>query len=203
MKSRFFHLGSKEIPFDSLPVFPLTELDHVPGEADWQKLPCITSFRARQTDDLAPAGEFTARFALASGMLHLHVCCRTFSKVMLPMRKSYVSWCFDNSAEFFIADSRSNHQFLLNAEGASMHYLNRARTGPVTEGSVSGCRKPGEWTLDFAFPAADLLENGEAAFKLVLTDISSILGAQYYESLNNEYEGYGLLNLGAAAPDPV
>ncbi len=30
MKSRFFHLGSKEIPFDSLPVFPLTGLDHVP-----------------------------------------------------------------------------------------------------------------------------------------------------------------------------
>lgn len=203
MDNRFFRLSGKVIAFDALPVFPLTELDHTPAAADWEKLPCITSFRARQTDDLAPAGEFSARFALASGMLQLHVECRTFSRAVLPMRKSYVSWCFDNSAEFFIADPHSNHQFLLNAEGASVHYLNRVRTGPVKEGSVSGSRKPGFWTVDFSFPADQLLGNGEAAFKLVLTDISSILGAQYYDSLNNDCEGYGLLKLGAAAADPV
>ena len=203
MDGRNFIFGDKTISYDSLPVFPLVCLNAVPDDAAYEKLPVIKSFREKLSDNLAASAEITAQFALAGERLHLRVVCRTFSHDEVPMRDFYDDWVFDNSIEFFIGNGEKIYQFQLNAKGGNVLFVNRHVTPMPAGCRTSGQLAPGYWHVDFSIPADTVLCEGEAIFKIAAIDISSILGPQYYWTLNNPFDGYGLLKTGAKEADPV
>ena len=200
---RCFSWLNKEYDFESLPMFPLHELKSTPSEDDWNKLPSITSFRSRQSDDRAPAADFTVKTALADGKLLFRVYCDTHSNINIPMKEKYLSWNFDNSFELFAGTYGRFHHFLVNADGATVYYFNRQITAIPSGIELHGKKTPGKWDLTLAMPADLLLVNGETAFKMVCTDMESILGAQYYDSLNNSSCGFGLLSINCNEADPL
>lgn len=203
MNGRSFLFGDKMVSYDSLPVFPLNCLNEIPDDYVYEKLPKIKSFREKMSDNLAVAAEIEAQFALAEERLHLRVTCRNFAAQELPMCDFYDDWVFDNSIEFFIGSGEQVYQFQLNAKGGSVLFVNRQVT-PMPEGCItSGRVVPGYWQVDFSIPAETVLRDGEAIFKIAAVDISSILGPQYYWTLNNPFDGYGLLKTGAKEADPV
>ena len=200
---RCFTLLNREISFDGLPVFPLTQLAAKPTAKDWENLPAITSFRTRYSDDRAPAADFKVRYALANNMIYVNAICETYSDVDLPMRESYQSWTFDNSLELWFGTEKSFHQFLLNAAGAKFYAYNLKKVEFPANASTETKKEKGRWEITFAIPADLILQNGEAAFKVVCSDMNSILGAQYYDSLNNPNYGYGLLSTACTKADAL
>lgn len=199
---RCFSLQNKEYDFDGLPLFPLVKLPQKPTANDWQNVPVINSFRARKSDDRAPAADFSIKFAVADKTLYIYAVCDTYSEVDLPMKDSYLSWNFDNSLELFFGTENRFQQFLFNAKGAKVYYLNRAIAPVPDEVQLCGHRQPGKWTIEVSMPADLILQNGETAFKVVMSDMNSILGAQYYDTLNNAVNGFGVLSMDCQEPSP-
>ena len=191
---RCFYLLNKEYSFEGLPEFPLTELAAEPTVNDWENLPAITSFRVRYSDDRAPAADFKVKYALADGFIYVNAICETYSDIDLPMRESYQGWTFDNSLELWFGTEKSFHQFLVNAAGAKYYAYNKHMTEFPADSVLKSKKEKGRWEIILTLPANLILQNGEAAFKVVCSDMNSILGAQYYDSLNNSSSGYGLLS---------
>ena len=199
---RSFTLFNQQVSFEGLPEFPLKKLAAKPSASDWDNLPAITSFRSRKSDDRAPAADFNVKFALADGKLYIRAVCETYSQVELQMKDFYESWNFDNSFEMFTGRYGAYQQFLINAKGAKVYYLNRKSAPFPKDVEVCGKREPGRWELEMAFPADLMLQDGEMAFKVVMTDMESILGAQYYDSMNGS-NGFGLLSVKRIENNPL
>lgn len=198
---RFFSFQGKEFDFEHLPQFALKKLSAAPTEKDWDELSAITSFRSRGTNDCAPAADFSVKMALAEGKLFIKAVCDSHSAIEFPMRKSYIGWSFDNSLELFFGTSDNFYQYLVNAEGAKTCYHNRKCIGAQDNIGVAGKKEPGRWEIVFNVPSDLILVEGEAAFKVVMTDMNSILGAQFYDSLNNECGGFGRMIAGGEKTD--
>ncbi len=199
---RCFSLLNKEYDFEGLPVFKLHEFAAEPCEADWAGLPAITSFRSRASDDRAPAADFAVKIAVGGDKLYFRAFCETYSDIEIPMKEQYLGWNFDNSFELFAGTCGRFHQFLVNARGAAVYYFNRSKAALPDGVEVRGSKAPGKWDLTLSMPADLLLVNGEAAFKIVCTDMESILGAQYYDSLNNQCRGFGVMSTACIESDP-
>ncbi|MBR2722911.1 MAG: hypothetical protein IKB77_01145 [Lentisphaeria bacterium] len=200
---RKFSFQGKEYDFEPLPRFALKEFSAAPTEKEWAELPAITSFRSRGTDDCAPAADFRVKFALAGGRVFINAVCDSHSEIDFPMKEKYVGWSFDNSLELFFGTADNFYQYLFNADGAKIYYHNRCCKGVPENVNLNGTKDKGKWQIIVSIPSDLIMRDGECAFKVVMTDMNSILGAQFYDSLNNQSGGFGLLSVKCKKSDPL